>query len=444
MEKHKVRLNAELTRVRLKKGFASLEDLRRHVDAGEHWQERLEDKQPLNGEGRSATREIVYHPRWIRINTIKTTLREQMRTTFAGYTTVESLQDLCDKALSSSEHHIYVDKNIPDLVAVPKTIDLSKTASYLEGRIILQDKASCFPAHLLDPRAGEGDIVDACAAPGNKTTHLAALLCKQQDGHATKISACERDMTRANTLKQMLHKAGAGDLVTVHKQDFLKIQPQASPWNTVTNLLLDPSCSGSGIVGRDDVHRVVLPSQDAADSTQGSKKRKRKDTYLQRESQEESPVVGHHSREELPARLEALSSFQLKLLLHAFSFPAARRITYSTCSSYAEENELVVMKALGSTIAKERGWLILRRDDQVEGMKAWEIRGDQQACRAAATPLDNADEIAEACIRCERDSKEGTQGFFVAGLVRNTELQLDGLSGDQWEGFSTGGVEDDA
>jgi hypothetical protein len=49
--------------------------------------------------------------------------------------------------------------------------------SYKSGKIILQDKASCFPAVVLAPPANDNAVViDATAAPGNKTSHLSALM----------------------------------------------------------------------------------------------------------------------------------------------------------------------------------------------------------------------------------------------------------------------------
>ena len=48
---------------------------------------------------------------------------------------------------------------------------------YHEGKVILQDKASCFPPFVLAPPAEEDSVViDATAAPGNKTSYLSALM----------------------------------------------------------------------------------------------------------------------------------------------------------------------------------------------------------------------------------------------------------------------------
>jgi putative methyltransferase len=69
------------------------------------------------------------------------------------------------------------DIHIPNLLAfAPKTVFHSDPA-YTTGKIILQDKASCFPAVVLDPPASDDTVViDATAAPGNKTSHLSALM----------------------------------------------------------------------------------------------------------------------------------------------------------------------------------------------------------------------------------------------------------------------------
>ncbi|CAN8096560.1 unnamed protein product [Discula destructiva] len=146
-----------------------------------------------------------------------------------------------------------------------------------------------------------------------------------------------------------------------------------------------------------------------------SKKRKRHDEEREPEKvliDDDGNATVATSEKDLKMRLAALSSFQLKILLHAFAFPAARRITYSTCSIHAEENEQVVMDALGSDLARQRGWQILPRESQVSGMKAWPVRGLIDAC-------DGNSHVAEACIRAHKDDGRGVMGFFVAAFERN-------------------------
>lgn len=442
-ERHKARLHAEFKKARLRKGFTSIEDLRASVEEGNTWLDNGTGKINITGNCGNAEAAHAIQPRWVRINTLKTTLDDQLRTTFAGYKKLESLEQLTGGDIEPLSKRLYVDHNIPNLLALPSATQLAKTPAYLNGFIILQDKASCFSAYLLDPDPEDGDIIDACAAPGNKTTHVAAIV-NEKDGAAQKpkIYACERDSARAATLDKMIRTAGANNWVTMKgRQDFLRTDPTRAPWSNVGSLLLDPSCSGSGIIGRDETLKVLLPSKQPIDQPKShSKKRKRKtkpDPPLEiQEVQEEVPISEDKSLEQLIARLTALSTFQLKLLLHAFQFPKARKVTYSTCSIYAEENEHVVLKALESSIATDRGWRILRRIEQVPGMKAWNVRGDAQACNVIAAGA-RSEEIAEACIRCEKGTQEGTQGFFVAAFVRDGSDGVNGqLLEEEWEGFS--------
>jgi putative methyltransferase len=59
--------------------------------------------------------------------------------------------------------------------------------------------------------------------------------------------------------------------------------------------------------------------------------------------------MGHEEeQEEQKERLESLADFQVKALLHAFTFPKVKKVVYSTCSKHAEENEFVVQRVLES------------------------------------------------------------------------------------------------
>ncbi|KAI4260663.1 MAG: hypothetical protein L6R42_003965, partial [Xanthoria sp. 1 TBL-2021] len=367
-------------KIRIKRGFGSIDGLRKHIakdDVGE-----TESNIP-----RTASSKQLQHPRWVRINTLKSTLEDQLQTTFAGFEMVDSLERILVGEPVGKILHL--DKHVPDLIALAPGTDLSKTAAYRRGLIILQDKASCFPAYLLDAKPQDGTCLDACAAPGNKTTHIAAILKSQHQSRGKpKIWACERDKLRAGILTGMIYLAGCQDVVTVKAgQDFLLLNPEQKPWNEVGSLLLDPSCSGSGIIRRNDIHAVTLPSTiEKSHVPDKSRKRKRK-----RHGKTDTKSIADGAREEkqeliqpgvgvdrFQVRLKTLSAFQLRLLLHAFRFPNARRISYSTCSIHAEENEHVVIAALRSSEAKQYGWHVLGRNEQIHGMNAWPFRGDIQ------------------------------------------------------------------
>lgn len=68
------------------------------------------------------------------------------------------------------------DEHVPDLLLFSPETRFHEDPVYHTGKIILQDKASCFPATVLAQDIGDGDVIDATAAPGNKTSHLSALM----------------------------------------------------------------------------------------------------------------------------------------------------------------------------------------------------------------------------------------------------------------------------
>ena len=440
--RHKARLSAELTKTRLKYGYATLDALKEAVGNGEVGQQHEEEPKRR-------------HPRWVRVNTIKTTFNQQLSTTFAEFTETAALHDVLYAPRKSKIY--FVDPNVPDLLAIPSTIDLSKTHAYIDGHIIFQDKASCFPAYLLDPKPLDGYVIDGTAAPGNKTTHLAAIMTSQKSQtDDQKIIAFERDKGRSLTLQKMVKLASADHIVQVRSSsDFLAMKPDSPEFARVGAILLDPSCSGTGIVGRDDGLQIHLPkahgSQIASQKLERGKKRKRSDDENQLDNgasivrvgmddttPEETPLHG-----KLSERLTALSSFQLHILTHAMQFPSARKITYSTCSVHFEENEGVIFKALASNAAKEHGWRILEREDQVDGLQKWPRRGvweeDKVDCAVNETMKSY---VLDGCIRCDKETEDGTMGFFVAAFIRNGSEEHQSVKGniengvEEWNGFS--------
>ncbi|RAL05539.1 rRNA (cytosine-C5-)-methyltransferase RCM1 [Aspergillus ibericus CBS 121593] len=467
IERHKTRLRGEFTKARVRRGCASIPDLKDAIQ-----KEKLALQGPLTS----------IYPRWVRINNILTTMSHQLSTTFAGYERVHTLADL----VIPGRKTMLIDPHVPDLIAVAPGTEFITSAAYKNGEIILQDKASCFPAYLLigDNTWTEGGLLDGCAAPGNKTTHMASLLSKSSptENSQTKetqekyhVYSMDQSQLRAKTLQKMVTTAGADKMVTVLAgQDFLALDPQDPRFENVSGLLLDPSCSGSGIIGRDDVPKLVLPESTSSSSTSfsaGGKKRKRRPddegtsnrtktptTPTPTSATDENDVSVSGTDTE---RLVKLSNLQTRIVEHALSFPAATRVTYSTCSIHLLENEAVVSRILASEVAKRRRWRVLRREEQPVGMRKWKYRGirkdrgEGEGGKGVEVDVNLSDEELEGCLRCWPGDEEGTGGFFVAGFVRDGDVE-DGNGAeyqrkdqgqdqddddeeeedDEWEGFS--------
>ena len=106
---------------------------------------------------------------------------------------------------------------------------------YDEGGIYLQSLSSMLPPLALGDCKGL-DVLDMCAAPGGKTTQLAAL-----SGNAAHITACEMNGPRAERLQFNLERQGAINVV-VMRQDARRLDSFFS----FDRILLDAPCSGSG------------------------------------------------------------------------------------------------------------------------------------------------------------------------------------------------------
>ncbi|XP_029912132.1 28S rRNA (cytosine-C(5))-methyltransferase [Myripristis murdjan] len=326
--KHRSRLQAELARMKIKQKVS-----------------RNEDLLPASVQQQQGDQ----LPRYVRVNTLKTTVEDAVDYLKRdGFTYLGQASSLGD--LSLAERHFVRDLHLTDvLVFSPKT-DFHDHFLYKAGHIILQDKASCLPAVLLSPPSGS-HVIDACAAPGNKTSHLAAIM--QNKG---KLFAFDLDAKRLSTMSTLLLRAGV-TCQQISNQDFLTVDPDSPTYKDVEYILLDPSCSGSGMVClRDDASSA--------------------------------------DKEKQEARLQSLASFQLRCLNHGLRFPRLRRLVYSTCSVHTQENEEVVAACL----RQNPGFRL------VPLLAQWPERGLEpltQCLRASAT-------------------KTRTHGFFVALLEKHS------------------------
>ena len=127
----------------------------------------------------------------------------------------------------------------PDAFILPEAqvSDLWDLDIYRDGKIYLQSLSSMMPPLVLGAQAGE-DILDMCAAPGGKTTQIAALT--QGQAHLT---ACEMSIPRAEKLESNLHRQGAKN-VPVMRIDARELDE----FFRFDRILLDAPCTGTGTV----------------------------------------------------------------------------------------------------------------------------------------------------------------------------------------------------
>ncbi|MBI3019563.1 MAG: 16S rRNA (cytosine(967)-C(5))-methyltransferase RsmB [Deltaproteobacteria bacterium] len=141
-------------------------------------------------------------------------------------------------------------KEMPDLdihqtLCAPNGIFLFKAGSvrklpgYTSGYFQVQDETSQLVALVVAPKAQE-KILDACAAPGGKTTHLAELMKDQGE-----IFALDREKGKLRPILQNSERLGLTSIHPLH-QDFLKWKPPV----LFDRVLVDAPCSALGVLRR--------------------------------------------------------------------------------------------------------------------------------------------------------------------------------------------------
>lgn len=241
---------------------------------------------------------------------------------------------------------------------------------YRDGHIYLQSLSSMLPPLLLDPRAG-ADILDMCAAPGGKTSQIAALTA-----NSAHLTACEMSAPRADKLAYNLDKLGAAN-VNVMRTDARRLDEFFS----FDQILLDAPCTGTG-------------------------------TYRAGDERAERRMTGQ--------LLAKVVKSQRALLDRALTvLKPGGTLVYSTCSVLDDENDAQVRAALKRHRDCEVAPILLEEPAIDAGDGA---RGQGDSVRPAVLPL--AAQGPLACPVLEReDGIPGTltvaptrlfEGFYVA------------------------------
>eukprot|EP00164_Ancoracysta_twista_P018812 GFYU01032748.1.p1 GENE.GFYU01032748.1~~GFYU01032748.1.p1 ORF type:complete len:477 (+),score=78.80 GFYU01032748.1:59-1432(+) len=177
-------------------------------------------------------------------------------------------------------------------------------------RLFLQNLPSAIVAHVLDPQPGEC-IIDGCASPGGKTTHIAQLM-----NDSGVIIACDRSERKAQDIANTAAKLGL-KCITAVKCDFTKAvldptqcsskkQLKSYPPESFDKVLLDPPCSALGL--RPKLRETITVQE-----------------------------------------LDQAADYQKKLIHSAVRLlKPGGTLVYSTCTLNPKENELQIARALES------------------------------------------------------------------------------------------------
>lgn len=209
---------------------------------------------------------------------------------------------------------------------IPHDARLGKTVLHAAGAYYLQEPSAMAVAYAVDPQPGER-ILDLCAAPGGKTTAIAAMMAED-----AQLIANEIHPSRVQTLAENIERMGAKAAIVNESPDRL-----AKAWTGQFDaILVDAPCSGEGMFRKDP--DAVLAWH--ADSPH---------------------VCAKRQRDILRNAVELLR-------------PGGRLI-YSTCTFNAQENEYIVafaMDELGMTVDSLPDWpgWSPGRPDFVDGREA--------------------------------------------------------------------------
>ena len=183
---------------------------------------------------------------------------------------------------------------------VNSPLNLGSLHEYLQGYYYLQNIASMMPPVILNP-SHKDIVVDMCAAPGSKSTHLAQIM-----NNEGKLLLIEKNIKRIPALEMNLRRMGVTNSIILNDDAIelprLKIHAD--------KILLDAPCTGEGLIIED-------PSRKKSKSLKDINK------------------MSSIQRKLLKAGLDALKS--------------GGQLLYSTCSIAPEENELVLNQVLQDT-----------------------------------------------------------------------------------------------
>jgi 16S rRNA (cytosine967-C5)-methyltransferase len=129
----------------------------------------------------------------------------------------------------------------PQAVRLHESGPIRDLPGYAEGWFSVQDESAMRVASALAPEPGE-TVLDLCAAPGGKTTHLAELM-----NNTGRIIACDVDEHRLQTVADLAERLGLTNIELCR----LRCEDNADvPSGPFDRVLVDVPCSNTGVLGK--------------------------------------------------------------------------------------------------------------------------------------------------------------------------------------------------
>jgi len=212
-------------------------------------QSNLEDT--ITSSIKQGNREYEYCvPQWL-LKSIKQLLEPEEAKAFLStslqnpsvYIRVNTLKDNAEQAIPSLEKERFRCTPTPKLSEVFKlehgNQPVVHTTTYQQHLIYLQSLASALVSRVLNPQPHDL-VLDICAAPGSKTSHLAQLMSNQGN-----IFAIDNMLPRVQELKRNLNRLGVQNTHIIFSNSF---QLPFREGFQVDSVLIDPPCSNTGVI----------------------------------------------------------------------------------------------------------------------------------------------------------------------------------------------------